>query len=898
MANGTLTLWNKLSNTISVDLVIVGTFNIEDNLNDTPSNMKIKTITSATYREEFEVNTVAWHEQTDTWWVIKSDTSTYMNTGEYEHELELVEYLEFYGFRHLPNCAFAPNTYTLEQMLDRLFNIAKLSVSVEYATFLDKDKVMPFMSFENFTVANAIKTIARAIDAIPKMYVDISESYEPTLYFINRVGLDTAVVNGLNTNFPSAYEKNTNSSDQFTTRSIANIQNAKSSNLVIAPKSGGFKNISPNSLTYVESTARVFLPSKIDKVDFLRIYMPFELVFVSSSSTTTIIYSGYYLEKETWKDAILNSTITGYSSALKETIADLLPEVEDFQQVDYNDPIDQTFESYDPLSTDPQNGRYPVFFNKMSLLNKFEFDTLEDSDVQNRTAHWTPFTNELVMPLSFRNKVNSDTDHNRFYTLYKPVPLGNEQLIIRTKYRSSGFFNLAVPNDEILIQVGYYPISDIKISIDNNDDAQDEKFFNQNGKVIDALSASRLVFSHTQDSVNGTKIRNARYDDLDNVLPLGQLVRDGSDLYVVTQRSLDLMLTTDHEWINVIYTLTKNRIGRSENIVADSSVISYKIPDDNLVNRTQLYKDYIELSLTNGTNDTPYLPMSKAFVLGDTLAGTDFDFTLLAKNDYGATPTIVRYIQNPSVFDIHKSKLMNTGWQDNNILGFRLDSIGASYVQTPISYTDNVGKATDFELVFMDTTDLENAKTHYEANYTSDPIIPFADLTQVNSDFYDDSVLTEENYSIKINEPDYNKDAFEIPVFEYMVQANDDYDTKGNIVVGDNLFSTFTGELRYHYLISSTRFTSENALRLYNATPPSSSTNRRVTFTRTSATQLDLDLFSTYNPPNLPIRNATSFANVGFFVTDGTNVKFLFAINDYTLTDYDDITVYINNWKI
>jgi hypothetical protein len=901
MANGTLTLWNKLSNTISVDLVIVGTFNIEDNLNDTPSNMKIKTITSATYREEFEVNTVAWHEQTDTWWVIKSDTSTYMNTGEYEHELELVEYLEFYGFRHLPNCAFAPNTYTLEQMLDRLFNIAKLSVSVEYATFLDKDKIMPFMSFENFTVANAIKTIARAIDAIPKMYVDISESYEPTLYFINRVGLDTAVVNGLNTNFPSAYEKNTNSSDQFTTRSIANIQNAKSSNLVIAPKSGGFKMITPNSLTFDENNAIVFLPSKIDKIDFLRIYPEMELVKISGSvggSTLTVTtinrFRGYYFSKEEVANALSGYTDATFDSTDIATAITNLPEPNDLAQVNTTGTIDKEFESDDTS----------LFEKKMIVKSKFDFDTESSSDTKARTAHWLPFTNQVILPLSVRNgivgentiyTVSAETDHNSTYTIFSKTVSGTLiRLALRVRYGTTGFFSNKVPNDELLIQVGYYPIADIKISLDNDDDAQDEKFFNQNGKVIDALSASRLVFSHTQDSVNGTKIRNARYDDLDNVLPLGQLVRDGSDLYVVTQRSLDLMLTTDHEWINVIYTLTKNRIGRSENIVADSSVISYKIPDDNLVNRTQLYKDYIELSLTNGTNDTPYLPMSKAFVLGDTLAGTDFDFTLLAKNDYGATPTIVRYIQNPSVFDIHKSKLMNANWQDNNILGFRLDSTGASYVQTPISYTDNVGKATDFELVFMDTTDLENAKIHYEANYTSDPIIPFADLTQVNSDFYDDSVLTEENYSIKINEPDYNKDAFEIPVFEYMVQANDDYDTKGNIVVGDNLFSTFTGELRYHYLISSTRFTSENALRLYNATPPSSSTNRRVTFTRTSATQLDLDLYSTFSGT----RNATSFANVGFFVTDGTNVKFLFAINDYTLTDYDDITVYINNWKI
>jgi hypothetical protein len=62
-----------------------------------------------------------------------------------------------------------------------------------------------------------------------------------------------------------------------------------------------------------------------------------------------------------------------------------------------------------------------------------------------------------------------------------------------------------------------------------------------------------------------------------------------------------------NEYYNVIYTLSRNRIARSENIIADSSVISYKTPDDNLVFRTQLYKDYIELSLENINQDSPYL---------------------------------------------------------------------------------------------------------------------------------------------------------------------------------------------------------------------------------------------------------------------------------------------------
>jgi hypothetical protein len=900
MPNGTLKLYNKLDNTLLVSLDILGTFNIEDNLNDTPSNMKVKVITSNTYREEFEVNTIAYHEDTNSWWVIKSDESSYITTGEYEHEIQLVEYLEFYAYRHLPNCAFAPNTYTLEQMLLRLFDIAKLSVSVAYPNFLDEDKIMPFFSFENFTVANAIKNISRSINAIPKMSINLS-GFVPTLTFINRNGADNAIVNVLDTQFPIAYEKNMNSSDQFTTRSVSNITNAKSSALVIAPKSGGFKNITPNSPTYVIADAKVLLPSKIDKIDFLRIYPPIRLQWISSSGTVVNLYEGYYFDREVWRQALINSTATGYSSTLKNTLADLLPQVFPFQQVNYNDPIDI---AYDPLDTD--NGRANLFFNKMSLRDKFEFDTLTDTATKNRTAHWTPNTNELIMPLSFRDGLESLSDHNLEYLLYEPIPFGNEKLWLRTIRRTSGVFNSKIPNEQILIQVAYYPVADIKITIDNDNDAQDEKFFNQSGKVIDAVSVSKLVTSHTNDSVEGTKIRNARYTSFASLLPLGQLVRDTNQLYVITQRSIDGMVKNNNEFYNVIYTLSRNRIARSENIVADSSVISYKTPDDNLVFRSQLYKDYIELSLVNNNQEAPYLIMSKALVLSETLAGTDFDYTVLAKNSYGTTPTIVRYVKNPTIFDLHKAKLMNVNWQDNNVLGFRLDSSGSTFIQTPIVYTDNLGKATNFELLFLDTTNLNEAVSDYNTPTILDTTVPFGDLTQVPTSFYTDDVLADGRFSIRIQEDTsggrpYQKDPFEIPVFEYMIQGNDDYSQNGNIVIGNDLFSTFTGDIRYHYIINNTtRFTAENAIKLQSANAWSSANDRRTTITRTNANEMDLDLYSNFGTLT---KNTSTITNVGVYAVQGGTgvVKFLFAINDYNAISpntFGDIKVYINNWKI
>ena len=917
MPNGTLKLYNKLTNALLVSLDILGTFNIEDNLNETPSNMKVKVITSNTYREEFQVNTVAYHEDTNSWWVIKSDESTYLTTGEYEHEIQLVEYLEFYAYRHLPNCAFAPTTYTLEQMLLRLFDIAKLSITVVYPNFLDKDKIMPFFSFENFTVANAIKNVARAINAIPKMSVNLT-GFVPTLTFINRNGADNAIVNVLDTQFPIAYEKNMNSSDQFTTRSVSNITNAKSSVLVISPQKGGYKNISPESPQYNPETAVITLPSKIDSIEYMRVFFEVELKLNNS-----IIYKGYYSDENVFYNeltsrlftstnrvVLFNGTELGLSTAqynlLNGVVSSDFPNANEQALLNSTDTIDNGYIT--------SSERW--LKNKMVFKDSFTFNQIDDTVVKERTCSYEKFSNKIKMSETYREGLtigSSITDPssgfvNGYYLIDED---GADKLYLQLSLNSTSFlFPTKVYTPNALVQVAYYPIADIKVSVDNDNDAQDEKFFNQSGKVIDAMSVSKLITSHTNDSVEGTKIRNARYTSLASLLPLGQLVRDTNQLYVISQRSIDGHVKNGFEYYNVIYTLSRNRIARSENIVADSAVISYKTPDDNLVFRSQLYKDYIELSLVNNNQESSYLIMSKALVLSETLAGTNFDFTVLAKNSFGTTPTIVRYVKNPTIFDLHKAKLVNVNWQSNNILDYRVeDDTAENPIQTPILYTDNLGKATNFELLFLDNINLNQAISDYNTPYnapTYNPLVPFTDLTQVPTSFYTDDVLADGRFSIRIQEDTsggvpYKKDPFEIPVFEYMIQGNDDYSANGNIVIGNDLFTTFTGDIRYHYIINnSTRFTSENAIKLQLANSWSSVNDRRTTITRTNANQMELELFSNFGTST---KNTSTITNIGIYAVQGGTglVKFLFAINDYVAVNpntFGDIRVYINNWKI
>jgi hypothetical protein len=60
-------------------------------------------------------------------------------------------------------------------------------------------------------------------------------------------------------------------------------------------------------------------------------------------------------------------------------------------------------------------------------------------------------------------------------------------------------------------------------------------------------------------------------------------------------------------------------------------------------------------------------------------------------------------------------------------------------------------------------------------------------------------------------------------------------------------------------------------------------------------------LFSSLVGPTT--RNTSLITNVGIYATDGTRVKFLFAINDYAplttdIEELSNIRVFINNWKI
>ena len=908
MPNGKLFGYNKLTNAQFEIGLIIEPFSLSDNLNDMPSNMKVRIVNNN--REEYQVNTVCFHEDFNTWWVIKADTSTYLKTGEYEHELELVEYFEFFNYKHLITCAFKKDDYTFEQTVNRIFKLGGIvGFSVEYAGFIDKDKKNDFLSFENFTVASALKTIARSVNAIPKLK---RVGSTPTLFFISRNGLDETPRTTMNSQFPIAFEKNANTSEQFQTRSISNLENVLSSDIVIAPRIGGYLATTKNAsvLDVTNGDGSVILPSKIDRIDFIKLFPKIKVVKLleidDTPPSTTPLYEGYYIDSQKIYDLIqtkkdingINITYTYITNG--ELASIVMPSTEEFGKIKLNDGLGSSYQ----VDTKPFAGYFTI---KDRLL----FDTSSQTDKE-KTFYYEQRTNELKCATLF---VKGTTNSKKFVYLFKKDGLGSavESVSIEIVFESTGLWQFKMLPYTTYIQVGYVPIGDLKVSYDNDNDAQDEKFFNQSGKLLDSYAVSKLMFSHVQDSVEGTKIRQARCNSLSEVLPLGALISDGGVVYVINQRSIDYV----NDYYSVIYNLSRSRIARSENINADGSIKEYAIPENNTVRRNQLFKDYFELSLepSTTTSTTPYINLERLLNLTSDYAGSRFNYQSFSQVKFSTQAN--KYIGvSTSYYDLYKAKSFVVDFIDNAISGYRVQEVSGTAVQTPIFYTGTStvngntvgnGKVTELEVITTDEALLADSIEHYEDPdnaYSVVPFSPFIDMTNVDVELYKNSINDRAKFVFRYTDTTYGKDPFEIPVFTYQVQANDQYFPSNGTIVGERLFTDYNGGVngvRYHYVFTNTKITSENADKIYTDNAPSSTTNKRVAFARPNQRQINMTLYSTFSGT----LNTTALQgkNIGIYAVDNTTTnplppKFLFAINNYQKTSNNAISVYINNWKI
>lgn len=353
--------------------------------------------------------------------------------------------------------------------------------------------------------------------------------------------------------------------------------------------------------------------------------------------------------------------------------------------------------------------------------------------------------------------------------------------------------------------VNYIPMSDLKLKVDNDRENRDIHIYNQNGKLTDSVAFSRVLNSYAKEISSDTITRYKTYyrflgASAGGVPQLGSIVTKGNDYYVINNLSLDFTLNEDDGYyIDAEITMSKYISLKSLMVNPNTNIRDYGIPQNYNVKRKQLYRDYYELDYTPNRVSGYYLPPHYIFRFDNENSGIE-DFTAVMKLTYKTSinSSYYWYYQLDTInYYMNKLLIIVCDFNDNNIIGYCNQNVWSGFdinrvyqmqidsLNTPISYTDENGEVQSFDICFETNEQLTNiyydyqlneqgGETYYGSLYNYSVFIP--------QEIYDGAI---NSHAIRINANNYNKDAIEVPVFEYSCQIGDN----NNVLIGDNILS-------------------------------------------------------------------------------------------------------------
>lgn len=331
-----------------------------------------------------------------------------------------------------------------------------------------------------------------------------------------------------------------------------------------------------------------------------------------------------------------------------------------------------------------------------------------------------------------------------------------------------------------MFRVYYYPFIDEMLITNNNDITNDDVIYNQTCQNTDSVLAKEFINGYSESISIGTLTRCKYHNKESECFKCGDVFVKDNERYVVSSVSIDKY----KDIVYAEYKLSKDYVAKTELISADGSIESYAIPQNNIVKRIQEYKTLIRF------NDDPVENIS--YYVTNTFA---ISFLWTDRNDYAINAKCtdsnnVNYyvgLQSANI-ETPKSTTSIFDFYDNNYCGFRVlevvEPLRTYYAQYPYNYVDSNGEIKSFELKIKWGVDSSNFPYLTEAEYTND----------------DDTIA-------KINEHNYRKDGYEIPVFLITREYND----CNGYIFGNNVSRPANSNAYYLTLyVSNTPITSKN----------------------------------------------------------------------------------------
>ena len=423
-----------------------------------------------------------------------------------------------------------------------------------------------------------------------------------------------------------------------------------------------------------------------------------------------------------------------------------------------------------------------------------------------------------------------------------------------------------------MFRVYYYPFIDEMLLTNNNDIINDDVIYNQTCQNTDSVLAKEFINGYSESISIGTLTRCKYHNKESECFKCGDVFVKNNERYVVSSVSIDKY----KDIVYAEYKLSKDYVAKTELISADGSIESFAIPQNNIVKRIQEYKTLIRFNDDPVENISYYIPNTFAI-----------DFLWTNRNDYSinakctANDGVNYYVGLQSAnIETPKSTTNIFDFYDNNYCGFRVlqvvEPLRTYYAQYPYNYVDSNGEIKSFELKIQWGKDSSNFPYLTEEEYNND------------------------DYTIaKIDEPNYRKDGYEIPVFLITREYND----ANGYIFGNNVSRSANSNLYYLTLYTSnTPITSQNInfdnltkIHKINASGVRNGNNNSQYFELFYESVDELSRFYAKNKNLVVIREHDS----------GTTRDLMFAINNYKKEfDYQEASktytwrIYLETYKI
>lgn len=167
-------IYDKISGVESVLGQYQLPFNMCLSIDESKDTCKIVALSNR--KQYIEPNTIVRLEGfSDLWWVVKKDNvQRHDNDFDflYEHRISLEGAFEILNARDLTSCGFNTNRYTINEFVERLFKLSDF----EYQTTFDSNDVLDYnkmvdyiKTFENYTLASALKEFFNGYNCVPKL---------------------------------------------------------------------------------------------------------------------------------------------------------------------------------------------------------------------------------------------------------------------------------------------------------------------------------------------------------------------------------------------------------------------------------------------------------------------------------------------------------------------------------------------------------------------------------------------------------------------------------------------------------------------------------------------------------------------------------------------------------